>query len=101
MNVLDGGTCLIQSGKQKRSLQKHGVKRNLLKKSFYVWSFRTENFECPFTEFSFTVAEPELGLFYVDYLSKYLFRSGLAVADKRFCRFLYFTNQWYRMVSIQ
>ena len=36
MNALDGGTYLIQSGKQKRSLQKHRVKRNLLKKSFYV-----------------------------------------------------------------
>ena len=65
-NALDEGTCLIQSGKQKRSLQKHRVKRNLLKKSFYVWSFQMENFERSFNEFSFTVAEPELGLFYVD-----------------------------------
>ena len=66
MSALDGETCLIQSGKQKRLSQKRIVKQNMLKKSFYVWFFQTQTFECPFTEFSFTVAEPELGLYYVD-----------------------------------
>ena len=51
--------------------------------------------------FSFTVSELELGLRNVKQLSKYLSRSGLAVAHKRFYRFLYRANKWYRMVSIQ
>jgi hypothetical protein len=51
--------------------------------------------------FSFAVSELERGFGYVKQLSKYLCRSGLAVADKRFYRFLYRANKWYRMVSIQ
>ena len=76
-----------------------GITRSTVPLGWLILSLSSQ----PFLRSLNLIAVSELGLIfgYVQQLSKYLSRGGLAVAHKRFYRFLYFTNQWYRMVSIQ